>query len=498
MVSKKVFLENLEILLKILKREISIERKSLKSLHLQFDKIKKQRYVLKNNIEKLQFDGVPFLAKIPLLGNRSKKNYLSKINSHIREYKKTDASLKKIKTVAVYKGNVIESLVNDGKSLQDNAKNILKNYDEISKVLSSDLMQFINKIEFLKRTNISNIKKESHEIIKSFNLSCDKLNVGSIPAPEKIPETTVKNDIVYLPIPIELRHEAKRLGAKYNPDGGFGSRMYVSLNEDADSINNMQSMLPIAYREKTEKFSFPPIRYHGKKQNLWSIFTKDTWNYIRSINYARSGNRCMICGNQGGKLIDSVYQDEKSKRYSVECHEIWEWDAPDLKTGIGIQKLKQILVVCVDCHMMFHEDFAINKAKSFGKQSEVEKFLRKRMMLVNHSSEQDLLTSLENERENAEKMNGVDKWIIDLSVLAEQDYMKNHIPVLSGENPAGVTVDMIAGIEFEDETGLIYEAIDAVDIYTSLISDLDKEMSQNAIPFEVNSNNNQPIKLKMF
>ena len=499
MVTKKTFLNNLELLLKIIKREISREKKSLKTMHETFEKLRAERRELKNKLELIKSKGIPILGKIPLIGSPFKKNYFTKYNEQLHLYRNNEDKIKKLQATALFKSNLISQIIDDGKKLQTNATIVLKHFENLPNGFDSELMRFVNKIEFLKRRNVKDIQEESYDILKKFNAVFDNYVFKESVKAEVSSEENNTKDTIFLPIPIELRHEAKKLGAKYNPNAGFGSRMYVSLNEDKDSLNSLQSMLPLAYRNKHTTFHFPPIRHHGKKQNLWSIFTKDTWNYIRSINYARSGNRCMICGNQGGKLIDSVYEDDKNKRYSVECHEIWEWKAPDVKSGVGIQKLKEILVLCVDCHMMFHEEFAVHKARNFGKEKEVEQFLRKRMMLVNHMTEANLLDDINNERDKAAQMNGIDNWIVDLSNLAEQDYMKNHIPVIVNDNPAGITPDMIAGIEFEDETGLVYEAIDAVEIYTSLVSRIEKELQDTAMPFEVKEKEQtQTIKLKMF
>lgn len=503
MIAKKVFLTNLEVLLRLLKKEISSEKSSLQDLYLKFTELKNSRETIKSSIELTKKKGIPAIGKVPVIGRPFKRKYIKQLDLMIAEYKKTSEQLKKLKSSSEHRNNVVIHLVNDGKSLQENAKIILDQYDRLPPEFVGEITRFINKTEYLRRSSIKNLKKEIHDIIIRFNVKVSELNLATgaaVDVKDSTKKPKASSDTVYLPIPIELRHEAKRLGAKYNPSGGYGSRMYISLSEDKDAINNLQSLLPIAYRNKHETFAFPPIRQHGKRQNLWSVFTKETWNYIRSVMYARSGNRCMICGNQGGKLIDSVYEDDKHKKTAVECHEIWEWDAPDLSTGVGIQRLKQIMVLCVDCHMMFHEDFAAHKARDYGKSDEVRDFLRKRMMLVNHMNESQIVSSLQTEKLNAERMNGVDTWILDLSSLAEQDYMKHHIPVLAADNEAGLTPDLIAGIEFEDETGLIYEAEDAVEIYSKIVSGITQELEATAMPFEQNNKPEQTknIQLKMF
>lgn len=206
--------------------------------------------------------------------------------------------------------------------------------------------------------------------------------------------------------------------------------------------------------------------------------------------YSQTGNRCMICGSQGGKIIDSVFEDESNKKTSVECHEVWNWEVPDPKNGIGIQKLEKLMVLCVDCHMMFHEDYAVNKAEKFGKGEKVQGFLEKRKMLVNSMNREQIRLLDEAEKEKFAETNGIDKWIIDLSNLAAQDFMQNHTPVLKSDNEAVVSEDLIAGINFENEYGDIFESTSSVEMYSKIVSEIDKELYESSdIPVD-NTNNN--------
>jgi uncharacterized protein YjhX (UPF0386 family) len=346
-----------------------------------------------------------------------------------------------------------------------------------------DIAKTFNSLVVSKYEIIENKKK--HQKPKTISTKQNNTNVNHT-------EDEVK---IFLPVPISLRHEAKRLGANYDPNANYGSRMYINFN-DKNLRAKTQHLLPIAYRDKKEPFKFPPIRFHAKGQNLWTIFNKETWNYIRSMMYSQTGNRCMICGAQGGKIIDSVFTDESQKKTSVECHEVWDWEVPDPQNGVGIQKLKKLLVLCVDCHMMFHEDFAVNKANEYGKSDKVKDFLQKRKSLVNSMSLEQIQELDAKEREKLEKNNGVDKWIIDLSTLSEQDFMKHHVPILKEDNDAVVTEDLIAGIDFENEYGDLYESKLASEIYAKIISDIDRELEETAMPYEESYTDN--IQLKMF
>ena len=93
--------------------------------------------------------------------------------------------------------------------------------------------------------------------------------------------------------PFDLRHQAKGWGLTCE-EGGRGSDVYIDLERDKSTMQNLQHMLPTAYRNETEAFEFPPIRHQAAKHNLWrsSIQTAD---YIRSVNYAKMATAA-ICG----------------------------------------------------------------------------------------------------------------------------------------------------------------------------------------------------------
>ena len=122
-------------------------------------------------------------------------------------------------------------------------------------------------------------------------------------------------------------------------------------------------------------------------------------------------------------MINQIFPDDQHKSGSVESHEVWNWDVLDIETGIGVQRLKQILTVCVDCHMMFHDEFAIGEAKTQVVVDKVAKFLRSRQAMVNGVDPITLEAQLDSEKARAEMHNGIDNWVLDLSHLAEQDYM---------------------------------------------------------------------------
>lgn len=284
---------------------------------------------------------------------------------------------------------------------------------------------------------------------------------------------------IYLPIPIQSRQTAAKLGAQYDENGGRGSRMFVQGGSKAATNHRLQGMLPHLYRdEKQRSFSFPKLPERGYGQNLRNALSDETWSLVRSSLTAATGNRCMICGGRGGKILDSFPKKDQFRRDKVECHEVWEWEVPDEEVPVGIQRLKEILVVCVDCHMMFHEDIALDKVRSAGQDvSMVQEDLRKCMQVVNEWTEDDLEAHLADREQAAEKNAAVDEWIVDLSYLSQQDALKNQVPIVLGEAQSGVSPDMIAGIEFRTEDGELHPAQDAREIYEAAMAELDKSSS---------------------
>ena len=97
-------------------------------------------------------------------------------------------------------------------------------------------------------------------------------------------------------------------------------------------------------------------------------------------------------------------------------------------------------------------------------------------MLVNRADRVELEAQLTSEKDRAESQNGVDKWVIDLSHLSNQDYMQSNRLIFNDNNLANVAPDTITGIEFELQDGEVIEAKDAITVYNKLVSDVEVEL----------------------
>ena len=462
MINNNTYKKNINAYFEILRNEIV----SSKSRMVDLSKLQKKiNLEIKSSISQIEQKQSNFFIKI------ISKNKIEALSKNI-ELKKIEAD--KILNQAKSLQNKVNYMVKLTNNISKLAKFYLLNPQGLSKEFNQSTVKFINHIEYMKinyeKMTLANKLKIGEDYLLSGKnwiilLKNKKIEIKRI---EKATTSNINNR-VYLPIPINMKSHAEKLGASYDSSVKYGSRMFFDLDNHPDFNDyNIQKLLPLAFKNEGENLSFPPIRYGASKQNLWSFFSKDTWDFIRSNKYLSSGNRCVICGQQGGKLVDrNIFNTPKT--HAVEAHEVWDWQVPDPSSGIGIQKLKEILVVCIDCHMMFHSDYAVEQAKLSGQEDKVKKFLESKMALINRCNHEELLNQLEQEKLEAQAHNGVTTWIIDLSQLSQQEYMRNNIPVFIEDNPASVKSEHIAGITFENEDGVLNIARDASEIYDEII-----------------------------
>lgn len=276
---------------------------------------------------------------------------------------------------------------------------------------------------------------------------------------------TTSNERVYLPIPYAMGHHARAAGALYDPDIQKGSRWFVPPGAD---LAPFERFLPLAYRHKAPKLSFPPVPYRASSHNLWSVFDATTWDTIRNINYERTGRRCVLCGKQSGNLLKCLEEDGERRVGTVDCHEIWEWTVPDPEVSIGVQKLKALIPVCFECHATFHSSYARTAARARGIEDEVRRFLMKRRAFLTRKDPVTVALEMKADRERLQKMSDTRLWIVDLSHLARQDYMTHVQPVFVERNAPGVRPGQISGLSFITDEGAFWPEITATDLHASL------------------------------
>ncbi len=123
--------------------------------------------------------------------------------------------------------------------------------------------------------------------------------------------------------------------------------------------------------------------------NLRSILSPAQWDAVRKEAYSRSGGKCMICGRRAVRL---------------EAHEQWEYDEKN-----SVQKLKDVVAVCRDCHEVIH----IGRTQLKGD----EKKASEHFMKVNGCGYADYRKALGEANETHRRRNEVPEWKIDLSYL---------------------------------------------------------------------------------
>ena len=272
---------------------------------------------------------------------------------------------------------------------------------------------------------------------------------------------------VYLPIPRTLDGAARDAGALRDASAPQGASPWFVTHDMG--LSKFRHLLPLAARPSPAGLSFPPVPMTAAGQNLWGMFDKATWDHVRRQAYATTGRRCVICGGRSqGFLSDKLYTHEE-KAHPVECHEVWDWKVPVEADGIGIQTLKQLLVVCRSCHPMFHSSFFMKRAREAGIEADVAAAIEKRRMLVNRENRDTIAAGIERQAENLRRASGVDRWIVDLSHLGHQAFMAHRPAVMLEDNPAALPPERIAGIAFETDSGRSFQARGAEQIRAEIL-----------------------------
>lgn len=288
------------------------------------------------------------------------------------------------------------------------------------------------------------------------------------PAAGAAPPATAPHD-VYLPVPYATGKFARRLGAAYDTEAerGSGSRFFVPAGTP---LAPFESFLPLAYRGAAPRLHFPPVRHGASGQNLWTLFDRQTWDQIRHINYERTGRRCVLCGGQSGALLRAL-GDRNGGGGQVECHEVWEWKVPDPEVSLGIQRLRGMLVLCHECHLTFHDGHSRRRARELGMEDEVRRFLMKRRSFIVRKPVVEVAREMAEDARILRSHSGVKAWIVDLTHLGRQDYMRHVDPVFVEKNAAGVDPGLMAGLSFRTDAGTRWPAATAREVYGTL-SDL--------------------------
>lgn len=141
--------------------------------------------------------------------------------------------------------------------------------------------------------------------------------------------------------------------------------------------------------EKEYRLNFELIPDGCWYSNLRTLLKPKMWDALRKNAYARADGRCMICNRKATRL---------------EAHERWEFNEKK-----KIQKLTEIIAVCHTCHSVIH----IGRTQLMGDEEKaIEHYMK-----VNSCSYADYRKKLGEANDRHKKLNGVDEWQLDLTVL---------------------------------------------------------------------------------
>lgn len=462
----------------ILRRAVADEKRQLGELRDMYEENKEKMASLASQASRLEKEARSlYLKLVPVYGALMAKSRKEKLEVLHQEKKQLAQEAKIIERGA-------RQCIQSVRSLEVAYKQVRRAERVISLLQHNgnrfdEIVALGNRAEFHKRavrddraTAAFELAKEFHRIVSTLYRYNSQRNQKAT-APSVIRPSEKGLDAqeleqaaehrIYLPVSRDELRLAVRKGATGIYQGGELVDAYITLDQDRAPF---EGYLPHLYREKRKPLAFPPIAMNARGQNIHGIFTRDTWSRIRQKNYRHTNGRCSICGRTRGFFLDNVWPEEvrRRRRSGVDCHEIWEWEEKDAFTGI--QKLADLIVVCVDCHMMFHEDYAVDVAVRAGyREEDIREFIEKRRLLATHLSEHELRAQVSQEAVEHAQRARVENWIIDLSHLGNQTYM-NFNPVLDVED-THISPDMIAGIGFETTEGTMHEAREAEEIYRS-------------------------------
>ena len=123
--------------------------------------------------------------------------------------------------------------------------------------------------------------------------------------------------------------------------------------------------------------------------NLRTLLSKEQWDYLKADAKRRSGGKCSVCGKKTAVL---------------DAHERWEYDEKNC-----IQRLKDIVSVCKECHSVIH----IGRTYLKGDAEKAENHYMK----VNGATYAEFRAALKTANEEHIRRNGISEWKLDISYL---------------------------------------------------------------------------------
>lgn len=390
-----------------------------------------------------------------------------------KKHIKNSAAIKKAKAALANETKILQRIKMSLKTIQSLSAHKDHQY-ELPEPLASKMQRAIFELKSqnpITEANILQAVITIQEIARAYNI-CRIQNPTIIRRREErkidfLPYLNSFQEKIYLPIPRKFGFQANSIGAKYDSQIKKGGNYYVPENTN---LKPFERYLPLAFRENPSEFKFwPKEPKTAERINLHTLFDEQTWVHIRTTNAAKTDYRCVVCGKRSGELLDRMdIKNHAQRRDTVDCHEIWEWFRPSEHTSIGVQKLKGLMTVCFKCHMAFHDDFARRRIKEGEDKKLFMTDLFEHRSFMTRIGMNVIANDMNRLRKLADHMNNVQCWILDLSHLSQQDYIRQISPVFNTENPLNFSAEQISGLRFSLENGVVMPNRSAKEVYSDL------------------------------
>lgn len=164
-------------------------------------------------------------------------------------------------------------------------------------------------------------------------------------------------DRIWLDVPFEEKDEAKRRGARWDPQAKrwYAPRPGMAALERWTSSGQIPEPLPGEDRGFGAGLFVDLVPASCWFTNVRSCVSKRDWERLRRLVIGRAGERCEICGSGEDR-------DRQPRPRWLEVHERWAYDYTT-----WVQSLRRLICLCTDCHTTTH--FGLAQAKGLGQEA---------------------------------------------------------------------------------------------------------------------------------
>lgn len=211
-----------------------------------------------------------------------------------------------------------------------------------------------------------------------------------------------KKNKIYLLVPFEKKDSVKKLGARWDSEN---KGWYIDHPLISKKFNKW---LPEMYKHSSQppfiRLNFFPMATSG--HNVRSAWETNEWTALREQLINLTGNRCTICGHRS--------QNKKDEYIDLDCHEHWEFEV-DYKNRTGIQRLKEFIPLCKECHRAAHINILRNKKEKNSLYDSEYLNAFQHLCIVNRWQERECEINIENEISKLTEYQNFN-WSVNISI----------------------------------------------------------------------------------